>query len=90
MITGLQGCDTFTNLDHNARAFMAKDGRKQAFGIGTGAREFIGVADARRLDFDQNLAGTRAVQIDFHHLQRLPCRHCHCCSCAHVKLSLLR
>jgi hypothetical protein len=38
------------DIDHDARAFMAENRRKQSFGIGAGQREFIGVADARGLD----------------------------------------
>jgi hypothetical protein len=44
------------DIDHDAGAFMAEDRREQSFGIGAGQREFIGVADADGLDFDQHFA----------------------------------
>ena len=62
---------TLANLHHDARALMAHDGRKQAFGIGAGNGEFIGVADAGCLDFNQNLAFLRACQVNLNNFQGL-------------------
>ena len=48
--------DAGPDIDHDARAFMAENDREQSFRIRSGAREFVGVADAGRLDLDQHLA----------------------------------
>jgi hypothetical protein len=53
-----------TDIDHDACAFVAKDRREDAFGIGAGKREFIGVANAGRLDLDQHF--TLARPFEFH------------------------
>src|SRR5262249_44701489 len=71
VIALLQGRDARPDIDHDARAFMAQDGRKQAFRIGTGQGEFIGVADAGRLHLDQHFPGLRAFQIDILDHKRL-------------------
>ena len=52
------------DIDDDARALVAEDRREQPFRIGAGAGEFVGVADAGRLDLDQHLAGFRPVEID--------------------------
>ena len=56
--------DALADIDDDAGALMAEDGRKQALRIGARQREFVGVADAGRLDLDQHLAGARAVELD--------------------------
>src|SRR6516162_1054194 len=38
--------------------------REQPFRIGAGQSEFVGVADARCLDLNQDLAGARTVELD--------------------------
>jgi hypothetical protein len=43
---------------------MAEDGRKDTLGIVARKRESVGVADTRGLDFDQHLAGARAVEVN--------------------------
>ena len=53
------------DIDDDAGAFMAQDGREQPFGIGAGKRELVGVTDARRLDLDQHLSGLRPIEVDF-------------------------
>jgi hypothetical protein len=50
---------------------MAEDGREQPFRIGAREREFVGVADAGRLDLDEDLAVLGALEIDLGNLQRL-------------------
>ena len=40
-------------------------------GIGARKREFVGVADAGRLDLDQHLAGARAFELNGHDFERL-------------------
>ena len=64
MVAFFQARHTGTNVDHHARALVAKNRRKQTFGIGARARELVGVADAGRLDLDQRFAGFRPVEID--------------------------
>ncbi len=59
------------DIDHDARALMAEDGGKEPLRIGAREGELVGVADAGRLDLDQNLARARAVEIDLHDLERL-------------------
>jgi hypothetical protein len=51
-------------LDDDTRPLVAKNGREQTFRIGAGQREFIGVTDTGRLDFDQDLAGARTVELN--------------------------
>jgi len=50
---------------------MAEDRGEQAFGIGARQRELIGMADAGRLDLDQDLACARSLELDGRDLQRL-------------------
>ena len=50
---------------------MAEDRRKQSFRVGAGQCEFIGVADASGLDFDQHFALARAFELHGRDFQRL-------------------
>ena len=50
------------DIDDNAGALMAQNGREQPFRIGAGQREFVGVADTGGLHLDQHLAGLRSVE----------------------------
>ena len=50
---------------------MAEDGGEYTFGIGTGERVFVGVADAGGLDLDQHLAGARTVDVHGFQAERL-------------------
>jgi len=70
VIAGFQRCDAFAHLHHDAGALMAEDRREQPFGVRARKGEFIGVADARGLDLDQNFTGFGAVEVDVHDLQR--------------------
>ncbi len=62
-------------IDDDAGAFMAQDRREGALRIGARQSEFVGVADAGRLDLDQHLAGLGPLQLDGRHLQRLAGRN---------------
>ncbi len=73
MIAFLYAGHAATDIDHHAGAFVAEDRRKQAFGIGARQREFVGVADAGGLDFDQYFALTRALELDGCYFQRPAC-----------------
>ncbi len=63
--------DAGPDIDDHARALMAQDGGKDTFRIGTGQGEFVGMANARGLDFDQHLAGLRAFELNGFDRQRL-------------------
>jgi hypothetical protein len=60
------------DLADHARALMAEDRRKQAFGIEAVQRVGVGMADARRHDFDQHFARLGAFQVELDNLERLP------------------
>ena len=60
----LQGYDPGPDIDHDARALMAEDHREEALRIAAGARELVGMADARCLDLDQHLAELRPFEVD--------------------------
>ena len=64
------------DVDDDAGPLVAEDGRKQPFGVGAGEREFVGVADARRLHLDQHLSGLRPVELDVGDHQRLGLLQC--------------
>ena len=59
------------DVDDDAGALVAEDRGKQPLGVGARQGELVGVADAGRLDLDQNLAGTRAFELDRGYLKRL-------------------
>src|SRR2546429_391570 len=50
-------------LDHDARALVAENRREQTLRVGPRAREFVGMANAGRLDLDQHFAGLRPLQL---------------------------
>ena len=55
-------------LNHHPGALMAQDRRKNPLRIGARQGELIGVANARRLDLDQNLTGLRTGQVNLNNL----------------------
>src|SRR5882762_4366214 len=55
--------DPRARFDHYARTLVAENRREQTLGVGARAREFVGMADAGRLDLDQHLAGLRPLQL---------------------------
>src|SRR5205823_7778829 len=52
------------DIDDDAGALVAEDGGEQPLRIGARAGELVGMAEAGRLDLDQRLAFTRAVEVD--------------------------
>ena len=64
MIAGLHRRDAGAHLAHDAGAFVAEDRRENALRVGARQRVGVGVADAGRHDFDQHLAGLRALDVD--------------------------
>src|SRR5579862_2081965 len=71
VVTLLYGRHAGADIDDDAGALVAEDRRKQPLGIRARQGELIGVADAGRLDLDQNLAGARAFELDGGHFERL-------------------
>ena len=51
------------DLGDDTRALMTQDRRENSFGIGTGEGELIGMADAGRLDLDQDFAGAWTLKV---------------------------
>jgi hypothetical protein len=85
VIAFLERSHAWPDLDHHAGAFMTEYRGKQAFGIGARAREFVGMADAGRLDLDQHLAGFRPLELNRFDgkrrtgFMRNRCSHLHTC-----------
>ncbi len=50
---------------------MVQNGGEQSFGVIARADEFIRMAQARGLDFDQNLSGLWVFKLNFQYFQRL-------------------
>src|SRR5580692_97144 len=59
------------NFAHDTGTLMAEDGWKEAFTVKAVERVGIRVANAGRLDFNQDFAGFRPVQIELDDFQRL-------------------
>ena len=53
-----------------AGPLVTEDHGEEALGVGAGARELVGVADAGRLDFHQDFTGLRPIKIHRHHFER--------------------
>jgi len=64
MITLFERGDTLAAVNNDACPFMAEDGGKQPFRIGSGQGEFVGMTNARGLDFDQDLTVFRTFQLN--------------------------
>ena len=58
------------NLAHHPGALMPQDRRKQPLAVQPVQRVGIGMANPRRHDLDQHLAGARPLQVDLDNLQR--------------------
>jgi hypothetical protein len=79
---------TPAHVHHHARAFVAQDGREQAFGISAGQRVVVGVADAGGLDFHQHLTRARAFQVHGFNGQRGTGLPGHGCAGFHAGVSM--
>src|ERR1700733_10635637 len=75
--------DPWADVDNDSGAFMAQDRRKQSFGVPARARELIRMAYPGRLEFDQNLAGLRTLEVHRHDFERLTGRIGNSCACFH-------
>src|SRR6202011_4990787 len=76
VVAFLHARDPRPDIDDNACAFMAQDGREQPFRIGAGKRELVGVADTSGLHLDQHLSGLGPVEVDLRDLERLGLLQC--------------
>src|SRR6185437_5952067 len=64
MVTGAQSGHACSGFDHYARALMAENRGEQPLGVFAGERVGVGMAYARRLNFDQRFALPGTVEID--------------------------
>jgi hypothetical protein len=65
-----------TDVDDDAGALVAEDGREQSFRVSAGQRELVGVADARGLHLDQHFGGFRPIELDLRDGERLALLQC--------------
>ncbi len=63
--------DALADVDDDSRPLVTENGWEQSLGIGARQGEIVGVADAARLDLDENLALARAIEVDLHDFKRL-------------------
>ena len=76
MIAFLHARHARPDIDDDAGTLVSQDGREQSFGVRPREREFIGVANARRLHFDEDLAGLGAFEVDVRDHERLGLFQC--------------
>jgi hypothetical protein len=67
-----------TNIHDDARSLVAENGGEQAFGVGPGQGELIGVADAGGLDLDEDFACLWAFEIYLDDFQGFTGLESHC------------
>src|SRR3546814_8722471 len=83
MIANFHGGHARSHFPYNPRALMAKDRRKNPLAILALQRVSVGMADACRHDFYQNLARLGPIQIDFMDFKRLVGRDSNGCTSLH-------
>src|SRR3546814_16172987 len=83
MIANFHGGHARSHFPYNPRALMAKDRRKNPLAILALQRVSVGMADACRHDFYQNLARLAPIQIDFMDFKRLVGRDSNGCTSLH-------
>ena len=71
------------DFDHHPRPLVPEDRGKQALGVGTGARELVGMADAGGTNLHQHFTYSRTGQVDGFNDQRLAGGIGHCCTGFH-------
>ena len=64
MVSDPYGGDAGAHLGDDRTALVAEDRREQAFRIGSGQGEGVGVTDAGRFDFEKDLSCLRSFEID--------------------------
>jgi hypothetical protein len=70
VIANLKAGNAFADLYDDARALVAKNSWKDALRVVTRTGEFVSVAQASGLDFNQNLTRARPLKVYFHDLKR--------------------
>ncbi len=78
MVARFQRFDARAAFDDDSGALMAKDRGEHAFGVSARKGKLVCVANAGRLDLNQNFALTRAVQINFGDFKRATGLGGHC------------
>src|SRR5262249_20558569 len=76
MVSFLHARHSRPDVDNDAGALVAQNGREQTFRVGARKRELVGVTDARGFHLDQHFAGFRPVQLDFRDRERLTLLQC--------------
>ena len=71
VVAALQRRHARPRFNHDARALMSEDRREQALRIGARQSVGVGVADAGRLDFDQDFAGLWPLEVHACDFERL-------------------
>ncbi|MNK62832.1 hypothetical protein D3C87_820220 [compost metagenome] len=84
MVALLDRGDARSDIHHDARAFMAENGREQAFRIRARQGEIVRMADAGRLDLDQHFAGAGAFELNGHDLKRFSGLNGNCGANVHI------
>ena len=64
MVAFLQGGDPGSDINHDARALMAKNGREDAFRVSARQGVVVGVANPGGLDLDQNFTEFWTFKVD--------------------------
>ena len=67
MVALLHRGDARADVNHDARALVAQNGRKQSLGVGARQRELIGMTNAAGPDLHQNFAGARSFKLNMSH-----------------------
>jgi hypothetical protein len=80
--------DARADVNYDARAFVAQNGRKQSLGIGAGASELISVTDPTGLDLDKHFPGTRTFELDVGNNEWLARIECHSCLHFHSRFPI--
>jgi hypothetical protein len=73
----------FTDFDYDASTLMTKDSRKNSLRVIAGPSEFIGMAQTRCFNFNENLTSAWAFKIDLHHFEWLTGGKCYGGACTH-------
>jgi hypothetical protein len=68
MIADTDRADAWACFHHHTGAFMTKDRWENTFRVSTREGKFIGMANASRLNFNQDFAGPRAIKVNLKHL----------------------
>jgi hypothetical protein len=71
VIAGGDRRHTSADFAHDARTFMTKHAREDAFAVEPVKRVGVCMADARRHDFNEDFTSLRAFQIKLNNLKRL-------------------